>query len=206
MIVIYSLLSALLNVLILAAIPFFFYYIFHRRRHNRKFAEIAQRAGLNLGEIKYIGYALINVVGIVAILIIWPPAIEPMTREGSAWKSYVGLGLCSQSILMALMYGVIKTGFAEEFLFRGLIAGSLSRRMSFHWANIVQALVFLAPHLALLFIMPEMWHIMPLIFFGALILGWLRIKSGSIVAPWLVHASVNITMGLSIAIRTATEA
>ena len=81
-----SLLSALVNVLILAAIPFLFYYIFHRWRHKRKFSEIAQRAGLNLGEIKYIGYALINVVGIVAILIIWPPAIEPMTREGSAWK------------------------------------------------------------------------------------------------------------------------
>lgn len=102
-----------------------------------------------------------------------------------------------------MIYGVVKTGFAEEFLFRGLIAGSLSRRLSFHRANIVQALIFLSPHLAILFFMPEMWPILPLVFFGALVLGWLRIKSGSIFAPWLVHASVNITMGLSIAIRTA---
>ena len=98
----------------------------------------------------------------------------------------------------------VKTGFAEEFLFRGLIAGSLSRRLSFVWANLVQALIFLAPHLFILVVMPAMWPMLLLIFAGALFMGWVRIKSGSIVGPWLVHASVNMAMGLSVAIRTET--
>ena len=47
---------------------------------------------------------------------------------------------------MALLYGVVKTGFAEELLFRGLIAGSLGRRLPLVWANLLQALIFLLPH------------------------------------------------------------
>ena len=103
---------------------------------------------------------------------------------------------------MALFYGVVKTGFAEEFLFRGLVAGSLSRHFSVLWANLMQALIFLVPHLFVLFVMPEMSGILPLIFVGSLFLGWVRIKSGSMVGPWLVHASANVTMALSVAIRT----
>ena len=34
--------------------------------------------------------------------------------------------------------------------------------------------------------------------------GWLRIKSGSILGPWLIHASANVAMCLNVAIQTAT--
>jgi membrane protease YdiL (CAAX protease family) len=52
--------------------------------------------------------------------------------------------------------------------------------------------------------MPEMWGLLPLVFLGALISGWIRIKSGSIIGPWLMHASGNVTKALSIAIRTTS--
>lgn len=74
---------------------------------------------------------------------------------------------------MALVYGVVKTGFTEELLFRGLIAGCLSRRFSLLWANVMQALIFLIPHLLVLRIMPEMWGILPVIFASALFAGYL---------------------------------
>lgn len=105
-------------------------------------------------------------------------------------------------MVLALLYGVLKTGFPEELLFRGLIAGSLSRRLSLPWANVTQALIFLAPHLILLKVIPEAWPFMPLLFIGALFLGWLRIKSSSIVGPWIVHAAVNVVTCLSIAARS----
>ena len=98
---------------------------------------------------------------------------------------------------------MLKTGFAEELLFRGLIAGSLARRLSLFWANVWQAVIFLLPHLLVLFIMPEMCGIIPIIFIGSLFFGWVRIKSGSIVGPWLIHATANVTMCLSVAGRTA---
>jgi len=75
--------------------------------------------------------------------------------------------------------------------------------MSVGWANAVQALIFLLPHLLLLRLMPEMWGMLPVVFVGAFFLGWVRIKSGSILGSWLIHASVNVAMCLSIAVRTA---
>jgi membrane protease YdiL (CAAX protease family) len=104
---------------------------------------------------------------------------------------------------MALLYGVVQTGFAEELLFRGLVAGSLARRLPFMWANLGQGLLFLAPHLLVLRVMPELWPMLPVIFVGSLFFGWVRIKSGSVIGPWLVHASGNVAMCLSVAVRTA---
>ncbi len=200
----FALLGALVNLVLLVGIPFLPYYIFHKWRRQRGLAEIVRRAGLQLCEGRFVVYSMLFAAVSVAVIILWPPSLEPITREGSSWKNFVGLGLCGQSILMALIYGVVKTGFAEEFLFRGMIAGSLSRRLSIRWANIVQALIFLAPHLLILVVMPEMWPLLVIIFAGSLFVGWVRIKSGSIVGPWIIHASVNIAMGLSVAIRTAT--
>ena len=105
---------------------------------------------------------------------------------------------------MSLLYGVVQTGFPEELLFRGLIAGSLSRRLPFLWANLGQALIFFVPHLLALKVMPELWRLLPVIFAASLLWGWVRIKSGSIIGSWLMHASGNVAMCLSVAIRTAT--
>jgi membrane protease YdiL (CAAX protease family) len=203
MVLVDAVLSALLNLTIFAAVPFLLY-IGHERRHGRVgLVDIAERAGLALGERRYIGYSLAFALACISMLIIWPPPLEPLVRPGSGSRQFVGLGLGGPAIPIILVYGVVKTGFAEELLFRGLIAGSLSRRLPLVWANLSQALIFVIPHLILLFIMPELWMILPLIFIGDLFLGWVRIKSGSIIGPWLVHASVNVTMALSVAIRTA---
>jgi hypothetical protein len=61
----------------------------------------------------------------------------------SPQQRFVGLGLSATAIVKALLYGALQTGFTEELLFRGLIAGSLSRRLPMVWANIGQALLFL---------------------------------------------------------------
>jgi membrane protease YdiL (CAAX protease family) len=196
--------SALVNLLILAGIPFFFYFVYQKWRHKRTFTEVARRAGLQLGEGRYILYSLIFALVGVAILVIWPPPLAPFLRNDSPQQAFRGLGLSGTSITLALLYGVVKTGFTEELLFRGLIAGSLSRRLPLVWANILQALIFLLPHLLAIRIMPELWGILPVIFVAALFVGWVRIKSGSIVGGWLIHASANIAICLSVAIRTAT--
>ena len=44
---------------------------------------------------------------------------------------------------------------------------------------------------------------LPIIFVTSLFLGWVRIKSGSIIGGWLIHASANIAICLSVAMRTA---
>ena len=195
-------LSALLNVLVLAGLPFLGYFLYHKWRHKRRLGEISRRAGLRIGDKKYLVYSALFAIVCVALLLAWQPPLESFTGEGSPQHAFVGLGLGGTSIAMALLYGVVKTGFSEELLFRGLIAGSLSRRLSLPWANLWQALIFLLPHLLILHTRPELWGLLPVVFVGALVSGWLRIKSGSIFGPWLIHAALNIATCLNIAVRT----
>jgi membrane protease YdiL (CAAX protease family) len=197
-------LSALVNLLVFAGLPFFAYFVYQKWRHKRPFGETSRRAGLQLGAGRYLAYSAALACAGVAIIVLWPPPLEPLVRKGSPQRPFVGLGFGGPAVLMALLYGVVQTGFPEELLFRGLIAGSLSRRLPLLWANLVQALIFFIPHLFVLTVMPEMWSILPIIFAVALFCGWVRIKSGSILASWLLHASGNVAMCLSVAIRTAT--
>lgn len=198
-----AVLSALLNVLLLGGLPLLGYFAYQKASHKRGGREILERAGLRLGEIRYIGYCALFSIVVVAALFGWPPPLDALTAEGSAWRQFMGVGLGAKGVAMALVYGVVKTGFAEELLFRGLVAGSLSRRLSLPWANLWQALVFLLPHVLLLLVMPQMWPLLIAVFAGALFVGWARMRSGSMLGPWLVHASLNVAMGLSVLARSA---
>lgn len=194
--------SAIVNVVALAALPLFVYALVQRVRHRRTFGESARRAGLAAGDRRSlaIGGAL-ALVGVLA-LALFPPPLDVMVREGSPQKAFAGVGLWT-ALPMALVYGFVKTGIPEEILFRGLIGGSLARRLPAVWANVGQALVFLIPHLLVLRVMPELWPLLFVVFFGALLVGWLRIRSGSVVAPCLVHGALNVATCLSVAARTA---
>lgn len=195
--------SALVQVLALGGVPFLGFWVFHRWRHQRSFEEVSRRAGMQLGRPRYMLLSLGLAVGGAVALLLWSPPLEPFTREGSAQSRMVGLGLGFESVTTAVLHGVVQTGFTEELLFRGLIAGSLARRLSVAWANVTQASIFLLPHLLLLLVMPEMWTILPLVFVAGLILGWIRIRSGSILGPWILHASGNVTMALMVAAGTS---
>jgi len=195
--------SAFLQVILLAGVPFLGYCMYQKWRHKRPFSEIARRAGLQSCASRYLVYSAAFALAGVLLIVIWGPPLEPLTREGSAQRQFVGLGLTVPAVMRAILYGAVQTAFAEELLFRGLIAGSLARRLPVLWADVFQALIFLLPHLLILLVAPEVWGLLPLVFVGALLFGWMRIKSGSMIGPWLMHASGNVTMALSVAIRTA---
>jgi membrane protease YdiL (CAAX protease family) len=77
-------------------------------------------------------------------------------------------------------------------LFRGLIGGALFRRLAFWKANLIQSLIFMAPHLLILLVAPTLWPlaiVAPLLF-GQLT-GWLRHSSGSIGPAVIIHAVSN---------------
>jgi membrane protease YdiL (CAAX protease family) len=195
--------STLANLIVLAALPLGGYLLYQKWRGGMRVDEGLKRVGLRKGNTSYIWLCVAVSVLLAVILVLFPPPLEPFTREGSAQASFAGLGVGGAVLAAALLYGVMQTGFSEELLFRGLIAGALSRKLSLPWANLIQALIFLLPHLALLFIMPEMWWVLLLVLTGGLFVGWVRIKSGSIIGPWILHSAVNVTMALSVAVRSA---
>ncbi len=78
-----------------------------------------------------------------------------------------------------------------------LIAGALHRRMVQWKANVLQAAVFLLPHLLILLVAPEQWWSLILIVgVLGLVSGWLRMASGSVWPAVLVHGGANTVVGL----------
>jgi len=190
------------NLVLLVLIPGGAYALWHRLRHGRGLSEVCGRAGLRVGDTRYIGYSLLAAAAVAVGVWLFPPDLEVAAREGAVQHRFVGAGISIDAILTALLYALVQTGFSEEFLFRGLIAGSLARRLRPLAANLLQAAIFLAPHLLLLFIMPEHWPLLILIFVGALFAGWVRIESESIIGPWIIHGVANLAVTVSTILRT----
>lgn len=188
--------SAVMQAAVLAGIPFLVYFLYHRLRFRRSLREVAIRLGLCVGRAEYVLYGLAAAAAMVLLLVLARSSLDAVIRDGLAQQQFVGLGLNLQTVIAALFYGGLQTGFTEELLFRGLIAGSLARRLSPLWANIAQALLFLLPHVLIVVVAPELWGLLVAVFAVGLLLGWMRIRSGSILGPWLVHTAVNVTVAL----------
>ena len=166
-----------------------------RRRYRFAGSEIGARLGLVLGRSRWylIGLAAsvpFSAMGLVA-------AKWTQSFQGSMTGPFAGAAPSLSVLGAALSYAFIATGFPEEILFRGLIAGALFRKFSFWVANALQALAFTVPHLLILFVAPKLWFLMPGVFVMALALGWLRERSGSIGPGVIVHALSNLAGALA---------
>ncbi|WP_366949926.1 CPBP family intramembrane glutamic endopeptidase [uncultured Chloroflexus sp.] len=115
-----------------------------------------------------------------------------LTEQNLGVSRFVGQPLTATNILSALVYGLFETRLGEELFFRGLIGSWLGRRTRLWIANAIQAAIFTLPHLLLLTIEPRLWPIaFSLPFVSGLMMGWIRLKSESIVPGWIMHGLVN---------------
>ena len=95
---------------------------------------------------------------------------------------------------------ILLLAVAEEILFRGFIAGLLFRRYGFATGNVVQAFIFLAPHLLLLLVSTAIWPLLPVQLIAGWLLGLLRSKSDSIGPSSLAHVAANLIAPLLLTI------
>lgn len=115
-------------------------------------------------------------------------------------------GVTTAALVVLVVSAVFKTAFAEELLFRGLIAKRLYAFIGFWPGNLVQALLFGAIHLPLL-LLPEAPRQTALVLISFIILlalaaGWLneRRGGGSILPGFALHAGANLTTYLILAL------
>ncbi len=96
---------------------------------------------------------------------------------------------------------VLLISLPEEFFFRGYLQSALATRfpkrfrllglkvLEVSWAVPLACLIFAASHSIITF---RWWHFA--IFFPSLVFGWLRDRTGGLVAPVLFHAASNLAM------------
>jgi membrane protease YdiL (CAAX protease family) len=99
------------------------------------------------------------------------------------------------------------TALTEELLFRSVLLGVLLAMLSVRWAVVASALVFGLWHVLTtiddlggndatdsLGALEQAGSVVGVVFatgVAGLLFGWLRIRSGSVVAPWLAHIAFN---------------
>lgn len=173
------------------ASPAGIYVLTMRWRRKMQATEIARRLGLTFGSLRYylISLAVTMPIGMASILM----SSRTSDFKGSMIAPFAGAPPTLENIIGILAYGILATGFPEELLFRGLIAGACFRRASFWRANFLQAGIFTLPHLLILFVAPRLWPLAICAPMGlGLIMGWLRHSSGSIWPAVIVHAGGNM--------------
>lgn len=188
--------AALQNAVFLG-IPAVIYALVVRRKGATTLSDIAARLGLVRGTRR---------AWLIALAACVPTALagayasmRTQTFSGSALAGFVDAPPTARVLAAVVAYGLIATGVPEELLFRGLIAGALFRRWSFWKANVLQASIFVLPHLVILLVAPRLWPVViaaPLAF--SLFAGWLRHSSGSIFPSALVHAVTNMASALAV--------
>jgi membrane protease YdiL (CAAX protease family) len=89
---------------------------------------------------------------------------------------------------------VILAPIAEEIFFRGVVFNALLREGSRRWAFIGSSAVFAIIHVSLVALLP--------IFLLGLALAWIYQRSGNLLAPMAMHATVNgISVALALLVR-----
>lgn len=165
------------------------YVIVQSRRKNVTFRVVRKRLGATGGSAAAYGWAAVLLVPLVlagwlAIVLI-PTDVLDTPGVSVARLTSVSVGIT-----------VVLRAVGEEVFFRGLLGGVFMRRLGFAWGNLLQATVFIAPHLILLLIDIRMWPIIPVQFAAGWLLGWLRHKTGSFVPGAALHTISNIAAGL----------
>ena len=118
--------------------------------------------------------------------------VEVLENPMVSVSIYDGLSLSLSSLLYVFFREAFYVALGEEIFFRGLLGGYLERRFGFKTGNMMQAFVFLIPHLLLLYVSFSFSIVVFVQFFAGWILGWLRSRSGSIFPSWLSHSLANV--------------
>jgi membrane protease YdiL (CAAX protease family) len=136
-------------------------------------------------------------IGLLMLVIIQMIPESVMENPMVSTSFYAGWSPSLSSFLFAWMREAFYVALGEEIFFRGLLGGWLERRYGFRIGNIVQAGVFLLPHLLLLMVSTSFWLVIVVQFLAGWVLGLLRSRSGSILPGWLAHSLMNAVGALA---------
>lgn len=133
------------------------------------------------------------------------PIIYCIVSFGIFWIVFATFnGKIPNNILLIIIVGTI-TGIisvlGEEIGWRGFLVPQLSKLTTFFWISIISGVIWAIWHFPLMIFSTynngtPLWYSLPLFLVGVLsisfVLAWLRLKSGSLWPPVLLHTSSNL--------------
>lgn len=185
-----QLLNAIIQVALFSVIPFIWWLVTARKKE--KFFEWL---GVKKPECESKKNLILTMAIILAICFFAGEfAIWLRGDVAAADSAYKGMGLAA--LPSVLVYSFIQTGLSEEILFRGFLLKRLTAKFGFTIANIIQALIFGAIHLTMVWgqvgiiagIVIVVYPMIPAVAFA-----YLNEKKakGSILPSWIIHGTLN---------------
>lgn len=194
MIFVNQLFSAVLQVLLLAALPFLWYLVTHRRA-----AGFFRWVGFVRAERPPVGWTagiLLAFLAVVLLPYLWLYQTGSLTYTGFTVDAYRASGWSPMTLGTILVWAAVQTSLSEEIFFRGFVNQRLSGLLGRRAGCAVQGLLFGLIHL------PAVWGRGPwpalvvVVLTGGVgcALGWLSLEKadGSILYGWMLHAAVNL--------------
>ena len=193
MILINKLISAILQVVILIAIPFIFYLV-KEKRVKGFFNWIGFKTTEN-NVFKYMAIIFISFLVIIILPYLYLYNTNSLTYTGFTVDAYKQYGWSMQTILVILIWAVVQTSLSEEIFFRGFLGNRLFEKLG-NGGNVIQAIIFGGIHIVSVVGKGILPMVIIFLLTGGIgyALGWLsRNKAdGSIIYGWIIHAAVNI--------------
>ena len=144
----------------------------------------AVRAGLGWGVLAWIGSSVVSYAVIVAL--------DSLGIEAAPQAAEQALDLIDP--WLAVLAIVLLAPVAEELFFRGVIFNAFLREGGRRWAFLGSSALFAVIHLSLAAFVP--------IFLLGLALAWVYARTGNLIAPIVMHATVNgISVALALLLR-----
>ncbi|WP_274362540.1 CPBP family intramembrane glutamic endopeptidase [Paenibacillus thermotolerans] len=188
--------TALLQVFILALIPFL-YYLIRQRRTGGFFKYV----GLYLPERRP---AMIAVTFSLLVLLLNLGIIMSfglgylLTAEGTVGGNIRKLDSVTAQVVSILVIALVQTSLSEEIWFRGFIGKGLIRKLGFVKGSAIQAVLFGLLHGFLFYAITQNLWLLLAITVASSVVGFSiaaineRIGNGSIIPGWLSHGLGNV--------------
>jgi membrane protease YdiL (CAAX protease family) len=141
-------------------------------------------AGLGWGVLAWVGSTVaLYLVTLLLTAIGQPPRPEPAERAIQMLDPWV--------VVIAV---AVFAPIAEELFFRGIVFNAWRREAGRRWAYVGSAALFALIHLSIVSLLP--------IFLLGLALAWVYERTGNLLAPIAMHATVNaISVAIALAVR-----
>jgi uncharacterized protein len=126
----------------------------------------------------------------IPLLVAWaarPESMEQLALDDALWQM-IGSLRDQYGLVTALWVVAVTAPVVEEFVFRGILYRSFAAHLRPAWANVVQAALFSAMHMNL--------EAAFVLFILGLVLGTLARRSGTLLAPMVMHAAFNLIAAL----------
>ena len=184
--------------LILLLLPSLIYLTVKKRQGEERYNTLVNLGWISSKSIFFLqGLGMAIPIGVLMLVIMQMIPESVMENPMVSTSFYAGWSPSLSSFLFAWMREAFYVALGEEIFFRGLLGVWLERRYGFRIGNIVQAGVFLLPHLLLLMVSTSFWLVIVVQFLAGWVLGLLRSRSGSILPGWLAHSLMNAVGALA---------